>query len=51
MYPFFAAYLGRYRFYWIIASAVITPLTIFLLFEVGFRLLLPKSIFYPGIPF
>ena len=48
---FFAAYLGRYRFYWIIASAVITPLTIFLLFEVGFRLLLPKSIFYPGIPF
>ena len=48
---FFAAYLGRYRFYWIIASAVITPLAIFLLFEVGFRLLLPKSIFYPGIPF
>jgi hypothetical protein len=48
---FFAAYLGRYRFYWIIASAVLTPLAIFVLFEVGFRLLLPKSIFYPGIPF
>ena len=48
---FFATYLGRYRFYWVIATAVITPLAIFLLFEVAFRLLLPKSIFYPGIPF
>jgi hypothetical protein len=48
---FFAAYLGHYRFYWIIASAVITPLAIFLIFEVGFRLLLPKSVLYPGIPF
>jgi hypothetical protein len=48
---FFAAYLGRYRFHWIVASAVITPLAIFLIFEVAFRLLLPKSIFYPGIPF
>jgi len=48
---FFAAYLGRYRIQWIVASAVITPLAIFLIFEVAFRLLLPKSIFYPGIPF
>ena len=48
---FFAAYLGRYRFYWIVASAVVTPLAIFLIFEVGFRLLLPKSALYPGIPF
>jgi len=48
---FFAAYLGHYKIYWIVASAVITPLAIFLIFEVAFRLLLPKSIFYPGIPF
>jgi hypothetical protein len=48
---FFAAYLGRYRIQWIVASAAITPLAIFLIFEVAFRLLLPKSIFYPGIPF
>lgn len=48
---FFAAYLGRYKPYWSLASAVITPLAIYLLFEVGFRLFLPKSVFYPGIPF
>jgi putative tricarboxylic transport membrane protein len=48
---FFAVYLGRYNWYQSLASAVITPLAIYLMFEVGFKLLLPKSIFYPGIPF
>jgi len=47
----FAAYLGRYRWYWTLASGVLTPLAIYLMFEVGFKLLLPKSVFYPGIPF
>jgi len=48
---FFAAYIGRYKPWWSLASAVLTPLAIYLLFEVGFRLILPRSIFYPGIPF
>lgn len=48
---FFAQFIGRYKPYWSLASAVITPLAIYLMFEVGFRLLLPKSVFYPGIPF
>jgi len=47
----FAAYLGRYKWYWSLASAAMTPLAIYLMFELGFRLTLPKSIFYPGIPF
>jgi hypothetical protein len=48
---FFAVYLGRYKWYQSLASAVITPLAIYVMFEIGFKLLLPKSIFYPGIPF
>ena len=49
---FFGAYLGRYRWYWSLALAVLMPLAIYLMFEVGFKLLLPKSIFYPlGFPF
>jgi putative tricarboxylic transport membrane protein len=43
---FFAAYLGRYKWYFCAASAVITPLAIYVLFELGFKLILPKSIFY-----
>ena len=43
---FFAAYLGRYRWYFSVASAVITPVAIYVLFEIGFKLVLPKSIFY-----
>lgn len=48
---FFSAYLGRYRWFAIVAVTIITPLAIYLLFEVGFRLTLPKSIFYKsGFP-
>ncbi len=48
----FAAYLGRYRWYWSVASAVVTPLAIYLMFEVGFKLFLPKSVLYTfGFPF
>lgn len=49
---FFSAYLGRYKPYVVVAAAIITPLAIYLLFEVGFKLLLPKSILYKsGFPF
>ena len=43
---FFAAYLGRYRWWGIAAAALLTPLAIYLVFEVAFRLILPRSIFY-----
>jgi len=49
---FFAWYLGRYRWWAILAVSVITPLAIYLLFEVAFRLILPKSLLYDlGFPF
>ncbi len=48
---FFAAYLGRYKWWGVLAAAVLTPIAIYLLFEVAFRLILPKSIFYTmGFP-
>jgi len=48
---FFAAYIGRYRWWGVLAAASVTPLAIYLLFEVAFRLVLPKSIFYTmGFP-
>lgn len=49
---FFASYLGRYTWWKVVAAAILTPLAIYLLFEVGFKLLLPKSILYEaGFPF
>lgn len=49
---FFAWYLGRYKWWRIVAVGVITPLAVYVLFEVAFRLILPKSVFYlMGFPF
>lgn len=48
---FFAAVLGRYKWYWILAIALLFPLVIYLIFEVGFRVSLPKSIFYDQVKF
>jgi hypothetical protein len=49
---FFAWYLGRYKWWAILAAGVITPLAVYLLFEVAFRLILPKSFLYDlGFPF
>jgi putative tricarboxylic transport membrane protein len=48
---FFSAFIGKYKWYAVLAAAIICPLAIYLLFEVAFRLLLPKSIFYrSGFP-
>lgn len=48
---FFAAYIGRYKPLFVVLAALLTPLAIYVLFEVGFRLILPKSIFYKsGFP-
>jgi hypothetical protein len=43
---FFARYIGRYRWIWVAAIAVLMPLGIYLVFEQGFRMSLPKSILY-----
>lgn len=49
---FFAWYLGKYKWWAILAAGILTPLTVYLLFEVAFRLILPKSVLYPlGFPF
>lgn len=49
---FFAWYLGHYTWWKIIVAGLVTPLAVYLLFEVAFRLILPKSIFYTmGFPF
>jgi putative tricarboxylic transport membrane protein len=48
---FFAFAIGRFKWWWAIAIAVATPLLIYLAFEVGFRVPLPKSIFRDTIGF
>lgn len=48
---FFARFIGHYRWVWVLASAVLVPLAVYLGFEVGFRVALPKSILYvDGFP-
>ena len=48
---FFAVTIGHYKWYWVIAIAVLFPVAIYLAFEVGFRVGLPKSIFYDLVGF
>lgn len=49
---FFAWFLGHYKWFGIALAGLITPLAVYTLFEVAFRLILPKSIFYTmGFPF
>ncbi len=48
---FFAAVLGRFKPYWVLAIGVLFPLVIYAIFELGFRVALPKSIFYDLVRF
>jgi hypothetical protein len=48
---YFALVTTRYRWYMALVSAIVTPITLYLIFEVGFRALFPKSFLYPGLPF
>ncbi|MGH2799999.1 MAG: tripartite tricarboxylate transporter TctB family protein [Thermoleophilaceae bacterium] len=49
---YFARVIGRYRWIWAIASAILIPLALYVIFEYGFRVFLPKSIWYAqGLPF
>ena len=47
---FFARAIGKYRWHWVALSTVAIPVALFLIFEQGFRVPLPKSLFYPNIP-
>ena len=48
---FFARYIGRYGWVWVALIAVLVPAVIYLAFELGFRVRLPKSTLYDlGFP-
>ncbi len=48
---FFARYIGRYAWAWVALLTLGVPLVIYLSFELGFRVRLPKSVLYPlGVP-
>ena len=49
----FAAAIGKYKWYWVIAITIGFPLVIYFAFEKAFLVSLPKSIFYEmvGLPF
>jgi hypothetical protein len=42
----FARWIGRYRWRWVGLLGVAVPLALFLTFEMGFKVPLPKSMFY-----
>ncbi|MDP9264849.1 MAG: tripartite tricarboxylate transporter TctB family protein [Chloroflexota bacterium] len=49
---FFARFFGHYRWIWVAVITLAFPLAIYAAFELGFRVSLPKSIFYNfGLPF
>jgi len=48
---FFARFIGRYRWIWVVIIAIAFPALIYLGFEKGFRVFLPKSLLYEqGFP-
>jgi putative tricarboxylic transport membrane protein len=48
---YYAGLTARYRWYWAVLAGLLIPLALYLVFEVGFRALFPKSFLYPGLPF
>ncbi len=42
----FARWIGRYRWIWVAVLTVVVPLSLYLTFEQGFKVPLPKSLFY-----
>jgi putative tricarboxylic transport membrane protein len=42
----FAWWLGRYKIWWVAAITAAFPIVIFVVFEIGFRVSLPKSFLY-----
>jgi putative tricarboxylic transport membrane protein len=49
----FAWWIGRYRVWWVALILVAFPIVIFVVFEIGFRVTLPKSFLYDNgvLPF
>jgi len=48
---FFARFIGKYRWIWVVVIAIAFPALIYLGFEKGFRVFLPKSLLYEqGFP-
>jgi tripartite tricarboxylate transporter TctB family protein len=49
----FAWWIGRYKIWWVALIAVLFPIVIYLAFEIGFRVTLPKSFLYDlgALPF
>jgi len=45
----FALWYGRYRWYVALSAGLVLPIALFLAFERGFRIPLPKSVLYPSI--
>ena len=48
---YYAGVVARYRWYSALLAGVAIPLIVYLIFEVGFKAILPKSVFYPTTPF
>lgn len=49
---FFARYIGRYRWDRVVAVALVFSLALYFIFERGFRITLPKSVWYGSlVPF
>lgn len=48
---YYAGLVARYRWYWAVLAGVAIPTLVYLVFEVAFKALLPKSFLYPGLPF
>jgi putative tricarboxylic transport membrane protein len=46
---FFTAYYGRYRWYVVAAASLLLPVVLFFAFERGFRISLPKSMWFGDI--
>lgn len=49
----FGWWIGRYKIWWVALIAIAVPLAIYLAFELGFRVTLPKSFLYDSgiLPF
>jgi len=48
----YARWVGKYNWFWVAFIGAAFPAAIYLLFEIGFRVSLPKSVFFEsGLPF
>lgn len=48
---YYAGVTARYKWYWAALAGILVPLITYLVFEIAFQSLLPKSFLYPRLPF